>query len=107
MNSDIFTVFSKAFPNTLETTVQHYNLTEGSESTYIITGDIEAMWLRDSTNQFLPYIKMSKKCPNIENLSLGLLNTQASFIMLDGYTNAFKRYEAEVKRRPFYLNDKT
>lgn len=65
MDPTIFKIFQKAFPNTLETTVQHYNLTEGAESTYIITGDIEAMWLRDSTNQFLPYIRMPKKCVNI------------------------------------------
>jgi meiotically up-regulated gene 157 (Mug157) protein len=50
------------------------------------------MWLRDSTNQFLPYIRMKTKCPNMESLSKGLINTQAEFIMIDAYTNAFKRY---------------
>ena len=57
-NSNLFNIFVKAFPNTMSTTVQHFNLTKGQESTYIITGDIEAMWLRDSTNQFIPYIRM-------------------------------------------------
>lgn len=65
MDRNIFDVFQKAFPNTLETTIQHFRLDEGSEETYIITGDIEAMWLRDSTNQFLPYIRMPTKCPHI------------------------------------------
>ena len=52
-------MFKKSYPNTLNTTVQHFDLTQGQESTYIITGDIEAMWLRDSTNQFLPYMKIT------------------------------------------------
>ena len=77
----------------MSTTVQHYNLEEGKESTYIITGDIEAMWLRDSTNQFIPYIRMPKDCKHISGLTRGLLNTQAEFIMTDTYTNAFKQYE--------------
>lgn len=65
------------------------------------------MWLRDSTNQFLPYIRTPSKCPNIETLSRGLLNTQAEFIMTDGYTNAFKKFEKDIRRRPAYLNDRT
>jgi hypothetical protein len=50
------------------------------------------MWLRDSTNQWLPYLKMNQSCPNIKELTKGLINTQAQFIMIDPYTNAFKKY---------------
>lgn len=50
------------------------------------------MWLRDSTNQFLPYMKITKNCPKIQQLALGLLNTQAELIMTDSYTNAFKQF---------------
>lgn len=53
-------MFKASYPNTLSTTVNHFDLTPGNESTYIITGDIEAMWLRDSTNQFLPYMKITE-----------------------------------------------
>ena len=70
-------MFEQSYPNTLKTTVQHYDLTPGNESTYIITGDIEAMWLRDSTNQFLPYMKITEECPKIQQLAKGLINTQA------------------------------
>ena len=76
----------------MATTVQHYDLTKGNESTYIITGDIEAMWLRDSTNQFIPYIRMPQNCTHIATLAKGILNTQAEFIMIDPYTNAFKKF---------------
>jgi uncharacterized protein len=103
----LFEMFRKAYPNTLSTTTQHFDLTAGRESTYIITGDIEAMWLRDSTNQFLPYMKIRMDCPHIRQLALGLLNTQAELIMTDPYTNAFKKFENPQVRRHFYLNDKT
>ncbi|CAM5999319.1 unnamed protein product [Sphagnum balticum] len=65
------------------------------------------MWLRDSTNQFLPYIIMPVECPLVQTLAKGLINTQAEFIMVDTYANAFKKYETEPSKRPFYLNDKT
>ena len=63
------------------------------------------MWLRDSTNQFIPYIRMPKNCTHIPALTRGLLNVQSQFLMVDGYTNAFKRYETSTKDRPSYLND--
>jgi meiotically up-regulated gene 157 (Mug157) protein len=65
------------------------------------------MWLRDSTNQFLPYLKIDKECPHIKELAKGLINSQAQFIMTEPYTNAFKKFEAESAQRPFYLNDRT
>jgi len=101
----LFNILVKAYPNTMTTTVQHYNLTRGYEATYIITGDIEAMWLRDSTNQFIPYIRMPKDCTHMPGLTRGLLNTQAEFILIDVYTNAFKRFEDPKVQRPSYLND--
>ena len=70
-------MFQYSYPNTLKTTVQRFDLTPGNESTYIITGDIEAMWLRDSTNQFLPYMKITEDCPKIQQLAKGLINTQS------------------------------
>lgn len=50
------------------------------------------MWLRDSTNQFIPYIRMTHNCSYIPAFTRGLLNTQAELIMIDGYTNAFKKF---------------
>lgn len=100
-------MFRASYPNTLSTTVQHFELAPGKERTYIITGDIEAMWLRDSTNQFLPYMKITQNCPKIQSLALGLINTQAEFLMTDSYTNAFKQFEVNPAQRHFYLNDVT
>lgn len=91
----------------MKRTVQHFNLTPSYESTYIITGDIEAMWLRDSTNQFTPYIRMPKECPNVRALARGLLHTQSEFILVDAYTNAFKKFETTTATRPSYLKDRS
>ena len=65
------------------------------------------MWLRDSTNQFIPYIRMPVKCPHLSSLTKGLINTQAEFLMIDSYTNAFKKFEKDTKDRPSYLNDES
>ena len=45
-------MFENCFPNTLDSTVEI-----DEDGTFIITGDIEAMWLRDSTNQVMPYLQ--------------------------------------------------
>ena len=48
-------IFANCFPNTLDTTVFPGTL-QGEPDTYVITGDIDAMWLRDSAAQIWPYI---------------------------------------------------
>jgi meiotically up-regulated gene 157 (Mug157) protein len=59
-NLNIRQLFINTFANTLDTTAYNY-LREGKNHTYIITGDIEAMWLRDSTAQVWHYLPLAKK----------------------------------------------
>lgn len=40
-------MFENCFPNTLDTTV-HFRKLNGKPDTFVYTGDIHAMWLRDS-----------------------------------------------------------
>lgn len=76
----------------VDTTVYHFDLkdTSGFPDTFIVTGDIPAMWLRDSTNQIIHYLPLVHKDPMLHALILGVLNRQAKCICSDRYANAFK-----------------
>lgn len=81
-------LFENCFPNTLDTTVTHYEK-DGKPYTYVITGDIDAMWLRDSSAQVWPYLPLANKDAKLKNLLKGVVNKQAEFVLLDPYANAF------------------
>ncbi|KAI9815375.1 MAG: hypothetical protein M1832_005514 [Thelocarpon impressellum] len=104
-DKDLARIFENAFPNTLDTTVRwHVDGTqtkkhraqhkddgkwEGAQS-FIVTGDIDAEWLRDSTNQLAQYQALAKKEKKLETLLLGAINTQAEFVIQSPYCNAFQ-----------------
>ena len=81
-------IFKNCFPNTLDTTVNHYQK-NGKPYTYVITGDIDAMWLRDSSAQVFPYLSLAKEDEKLKNLLKGVINKQIEFVLLDPYANAF------------------
>ena len=85
---DVWTreVYAQCFRNTWETTLSM----EADGKTFVITGDIGAMWLRDSSMQVLPYFRMLSD-KTVDKAIRGLIEKQAEQILTDAYANAFNR----------------
>lgn len=81
-------MFENCFPNTLDTTVKFYEK-NGKPFTYVITGDIDAMWLRDSSAQVYPYLSLANEDEKLKSLLKGVINKQVECVLLDPYANAF------------------
>ena len=70
-------IFQACYPNTLDTTV-HFSDANGKPDTYIITGDINAMWLRDSSAQVQGYIPLCKEDRHLAENDLGAHSSAGS-----------------------------
>lgn len=104
INKEMAWLFENCFPNTLDTTV-YYNETNGKPDTYIITGDIDAMWMRDSTAQVWPYLALVKEDDKLQKLIEGVINRQKKYIHKDPYANAFYNDENKVSEWKDDLTD--
>ncbi len=75
-------IFENCFPNTLDTTVT-VGTRDNRPDTLVITGDINAMWLRDSTAQVTPYLPLIYEDKRLKNLIAGVINRQTLCILID------------------------
>ena len=63
-------------------------MTPGERGVFVITGDIPAMWLRDSSAQVLPFLRLVE-VPQVADVLRGIVERQWACIALDPYANAF------------------
>ena len=89
-NPKLAWMFGNCFPNTLDTTVHFTEEDESGEpDTFVYTGDIHAMWLRDSGAQVWPYIQLANEDDHLRKMIAGTINRQFELINIDPYANAF------------------
>jgi uncharacterized protein len=91
---DLFRLFENTWPNTLDTAIKWQGVAANNtaeELCFVITGDINAMWVRDSANQVAPYkYVLNDAADDIASVFRGVINLQARYLVVNPYCNSFQ-----------------
>lgn len=88
-NRKLQRMFVNCFPNTIDTTVHFRRNDDGTPDTFVYTGDIHAMWLRDSGAQVWPYVALANEDEALREMIAGVILRQLMSINIDPYANAY------------------
>lgn len=80
-------LYRNCYPNTLETATEFMD----DGSVFVLTGDIPAMWLRDSTAEVSHYIPLAAENEDIREIIKGVIKRQRMYISMEPYANAYKK----------------
>ena len=108
-DKELARMFVQCFPNTLDTTVHAAISTSGVggvPDTYVVTGDIDAMWLRDSSAQVSAYLPFAKEDAKLRAMLEGVVRRHAALVLRDPYANSFTKNVTD-KPLSWSVRDKT
>ena len=87
-------LFTNCYPNPLDTTVEIGNR-HGQPDTFVLTGDIPAMWQRDTMDQMWPYLPLVKQDARLQSMIKGVINRMVHNVRLAPYANAYLKNAAQ------------
>lgn len=95
LRPDLAPLAKQCYLNTIETTVKQCE----NGDYFVITGDIPALWLRDSAAQLRPYIPLCKESGELCEIIKGVIRRHVFYVNLDPYSNAFNEVSHERAHR--------